>query len=243
MNWRALASSIFDYLDQVPSPKWLGIAATCVSLVLLIGLIVLSDRYLRLRRRVAVQGEGDPAQTATVGWEDELAPISLEGERRALIDRVLPRRPRTFLLAVGTLAVACWAGGLALATDAHAFLTSRELPGANATGLMAPRPHRVQPDDMKRGRGVERLGRLPLSFEGAERAGEARRERVRNVMVARNREHRRPQRAEESRRIHQLSLPPPVTEITAGDDQLGFEAVDQHGRTALDRLVVTRAEM
>src|SRR5438128_2080405 len=126
MNWRALASSIFDYLDQVPSPKWLGIAATCVSLVLLIGLIVLSDRYLRLRRRVAEQGEGDPAQTATVGWEDEPAPISLEGERRALIDRVLPRRPRTFLLAVGTLAVAGWAAGLALTTDAHALLTSRE---------------------------------------------------------------------------------------------------------------------
>ena len=75
MNWRALASSIFDYLDQVPSPKWLGVAATCVSLVLLIGLIVLSDRYLRLRRRVAEQGEADPAETATVGWEDELAPI------------------------------------------------------------------------------------------------------------------------------------------------------------------------
>ena len=61
MNWRALASSIFDYLDQVPSPKWLGIAATCVSLVLLVGLIVLSDRYLRLRRRVVrAGGEGTP---------------------------------------------------------------------------------------------------------------------------------------------------------------------------------------
>ena len=53
MNWRALASSMFDSIDQVPSPKWLGIAATCVSLVLLLGLIVLSDRYLRLRRRFA----------------------------------------------------------------------------------------------------------------------------------------------------------------------------------------------
>src|SRR5204862_7540138 len=83
-------------------------------------------RYLRLRRRVAEQGESDPARPATAGWEDELAPISLEGERRALVDRLLPRRPRTFLLTVGVLAVACWAGGLALTTDAHAFLTSRE---------------------------------------------------------------------------------------------------------------------
>jgi hypothetical protein len=60
------------------------------------------------------------------GWEDELAPISLEGERRAPIDRLLPRRPRAFLLAVAALAAACWAAGLGLATDAYAFLTSHE---------------------------------------------------------------------------------------------------------------------
>jgi hypothetical protein len=126
MNWRALVSSLLDYFDQVPSPKWLGVAATCVALVLLLGLIVLSDRYLRLRRRVTEQGDADPTDKATGGWEDELAPISLEGERRALVDRLLPRRPRTFLLAVGTLAVACWAAGLALTTDVYAFLSSRE---------------------------------------------------------------------------------------------------------------------
>jgi hypothetical protein len=125
MDWRALVSSLLDYFDQVPSPKWLGVAATCVALMLLLGLIVLSDRYLRLRRRVTVQGV-DPTGTAHGGWEDELAPISLEGERRALVDRLLPRRPRTFLLAVVTLAVACWAGGLALTTDVYAFFTSRE---------------------------------------------------------------------------------------------------------------------
>jgi hypothetical protein len=126
MNWRALASSLFDYFDQVPSPKWLGLVATGVALVLLLGLIVLSDRYVRLRRRVVEQGGADPADTAAGGWEDELAPISLEGERRALVDRLLPRRPRTFLWAVAALAVACWAGGLALATDTYTFLTSRE---------------------------------------------------------------------------------------------------------------------
>jgi hypothetical protein len=123
MNWRGLASSLFEYFDQVPSPKWLGIAATGVSLLLLVGLIVLSDRYVRLRRRVAVQGEPGAADG---GWEDELAPISLEGERRALIDSVLPRRPRTFLWAVGALAVACWGGGLALTSDVYAFFSSRE---------------------------------------------------------------------------------------------------------------------
>src|SRR5262249_50632174 len=60
------------------------------------------------------------------GWEDELAPISLEGERRAPVDRLLPRRPRPFVIAVLLLAIACWVAGLVLAEDTYAFLTSRE---------------------------------------------------------------------------------------------------------------------
>jgi hypothetical protein len=128
MNGRVLISSVLDFIEQVPSPKWLGVAATSAALVLLIGLIVLSDRYVRLRRRVAEQGEEDSglAHAGIAGWEDELAPISLEGERRALLDRILPRQPRTFLLTVAALAMGCWAAGLALTTDAYAFLTSRE---------------------------------------------------------------------------------------------------------------------
>ena len=128
MNARALFSSFYDFIDQVPSPKWLGIAATGAALVLLVGLIVLSDRYLRLRRRFSEQGEpGGPSSHAGIaGWEDELAPISLEGERRVPVDRLLPRSPRPFLLAVAVVAVACWAAGLALATDTYAFLTNHE---------------------------------------------------------------------------------------------------------------------
>src|SRR5262249_60456640 len=60
------------------------------------------------------------------GWQDELPPISLEGERRAPVDRLLPRQPRAFLIAVCVLAAACWAAGLALNEDVWAFLTSRE---------------------------------------------------------------------------------------------------------------------
>ena len=128
MNARALFSSFYDFIDQVPSPKWLGIAATGAALVLLVGLIVLSDRYLRLRRRFSEQGEpgGASSHAGIAGWEDELAPISLEGERRVPVDRLLPRSPRPFLLAVAVVAVACWAAGLALATDSYAFLTSHE---------------------------------------------------------------------------------------------------------------------
>ena len=117
------ALSFWDLVDQVPSPKWLGIAATGASVVLLGGLIALSDRYLRLRRRFSELGVAD---TGVAGWEDELAPISLEGERRAAVDRLLPRQPRAFLMAVGLLAVACWAAGMALADDLYAFLTSHE---------------------------------------------------------------------------------------------------------------------
>jgi len=112
-------------VEQVPSPKWLGMAATGASVVLLVGLIALSDRYLRLRRRVSELGTAS-ADAGVAGWEDELAPISLEGERRAVVDRLLPRQPRAFLIAVGLLAVACWAAGLALADDLYAFLRSRE---------------------------------------------------------------------------------------------------------------------
>jgi len=117
------ALSFWDLVDQVPSPKWLGLAATGASVVLLGGLIALSDRYLRLRRRF---GELGVADIAVAGWEDELAPISLEGERRAAVDRLLPRQPRAFLIAVGLLVVACWAAGLTLADDLYAFLTSHE---------------------------------------------------------------------------------------------------------------------
>src|SRR5262249_923044 len=107
MKGTTLALRFWDLVDQVPSPKWLGIAATSASVVLLLGLITLSGRYLRLRRRFAELGEPGSASidVGAPGWEDELAPISLEGERRAPVDRLLPRRPRPFVIAVLLLAI------------------------------------------------------------------------------------------------------------------------------------------
>lgn len=125
MNWRAIASGIVDHLEQVPSPKWLGIVATFASVVLLLALIALSERHLRLRRKLTVQGLVPPGE-APAGWEDELSPVSLEGEGRAVVDNLLPRQPRPFLLTVAILALACWVVGFALAIDPYAFLTSRE---------------------------------------------------------------------------------------------------------------------
>jgi hypothetical protein len=128
MNWPILAITLWDFVEEVPSPKWLALAASGASVVLLGGLIALSDRYLRLRRRVSELGEPSlPAPGAgAAGWEDELPPISLEGERRAPVDRLLPRQPHAFLIAVCVLAAACWAAGLALTEDVWEFLTSRE---------------------------------------------------------------------------------------------------------------------
>ena len=124
MDWRAFASRILDFIEQVPSPKWLGLVATCIAVVLLAALIALSERHLRLRRKLSEQGLG--LTDGLAGWEDELAPISLEGEGRAMVDRWLPRRPRPFLMTVGLIAVACWGLGLSLAADPYAFLVSRE---------------------------------------------------------------------------------------------------------------------
>lgn len=125
MDWRGVASRIVEFLEQVPSPKWLGIVATCIAVVLLVALIALSERHLRLRRRVSEQGLALPG-LALAGWEDELPPISLEGEGRAMVDRWLPRRPRPFMLTVGLIALLCWGLGLSLSADPYAFLTSRE---------------------------------------------------------------------------------------------------------------------
>jgi hypothetical protein len=124
MDWRAVASRLLDSIEQVPSPKWLGLVATCIAVVLLAALIALSERHLRLRRKLSEQGLG--LTDGLAGWEDELAPISLEGEGRAMVDRWLPRRPRPFLMTVGLIAVACWGLGLSLAADPYAFLVSRE---------------------------------------------------------------------------------------------------------------------
>lgn len=127
MSWRAIASGIVEHLEQVPSPKWLGLVATFACVVLLLALIALAERHLHLRRRLADGQQGPtPDGEHPAGWEDELAPISLEGEGRAMVDNLLPRRPRPFLLTVAILALGCWTAGFALAVDPYAFLTSRE---------------------------------------------------------------------------------------------------------------------
>ena len=118
-----------------------------------------------------------------------------------------------------------------------------ELSGPDAPGLVAPRPHRVQPDDVECRRGVQRLGRLPLLLELAKGVGEAGREGVRDVVVARDSQDRRSERAQEARRAGELSLAATVAEIAARHDQLRPKALDQNRCATLDRVVVTCPEM
>jgi hypothetical protein len=129
MDWRTRLGNLVDTLERLPNLKWLALAAVVTAVLLLFVVVVLSVRYVDLRRRLAAKdepaGEGF-VYSALPSWEELGPPMSLEGEGRALIDRVLPRRPRNFLLAVAALAIGCWVLGLALAPDALAFLTNPE---------------------------------------------------------------------------------------------------------------------
>ncbi len=119
----------------------------------------------------------------------------------------------------------------------------RQLVVANAAGLVAPGPDRIQADDVERGGGVRRFTRLPLPLEAAERAGEARRKGVRYVVIARYRQYGAGEAVQEARGVGELILAAAMAEVSAGDDELGLKALDQNGCAALDRVVVPRSEM
>lgn len=129
MDWGTRISDLIGQIERLSSLRWLAGAALGAALVLLLALLVLFLRYVELRRRLAEKdapsGQGF-VYSAIPSWEELGPPMSLEGEGRALIDRVLPRRPRNFLLAVAALAMGCWLAGLALTDNAYAFLTSPE---------------------------------------------------------------------------------------------------------------------
>jgi hypothetical protein len=66
-------------------------------------------------------------RAGSVAGEEPMVPLTLEGgPPLAWIDRVLPSRPRPFILVVLGLSVGCWLLGLLLASDRMKFLESRE---------------------------------------------------------------------------------------------------------------------
>jgi len=129
MDWSAHIALVLEYIERLLGEPWLVLATTYTSLVLLLALIVLSMRYARLRRRLAAGPEQipEPGPYALSAVGEELPrPITLEGSSEALIDRILPHRPRPFLLVVFALAAGFWVLGLALAPDILQFLKARE---------------------------------------------------------------------------------------------------------------------
>jgi hypothetical protein len=80
---------------------------------------------------------------------------------------------------------------------------------------------------------VNGLGRLPAALELLEGAGEARDRGVGDVVVARDREHGRPETAEKVGGAVVLVGPATVRQVAARDDQLGIEALDQAHETRL----------
>ena len=62
-------------------------------------------------------------------------------------------------------------------------------------------------------------------------------------MVPGDGEQRRPERAQEARRVLLLTALGAVGEVAAGDDQLRLDALDEGCEPELDVSVVTRSEM
>ena len=105
-------------------------------------------------------------------------------------------------------------------------------------------PGRVDPDHVHAGKGHRGLGRLPDALELRPWPREARR-RVRNVVVPRHREHRRPERAQERSRLLELRPAAAMGEIARGDDELRLEALDEPGQRpcVLDSPLLVRAHV
>lgn len=110
MDWQAQAWALFENLQRLQYPWWLSPSTMVVALLLLVALAIVFDRYLRARALLAKHP--DPARsfadTLPLGDEDTPRGISLEGEGRALVDRILPRRPGNFVLAVLAFVIGCW---------------------------------------------------------------------------------------------------------------------------------------
>ena len=125
----------------------------------------------------------------------------------------------------------------------QSLLRVGQLRRADPARLVPPRANRVEADDVQSGRGVGRLGRLPLPLELPKRVGEPTREGVRDVVIARNRQHGPVEAVEKTRGAGELVLPSPVGQVAARDDQFRLEALDQSRCPTLDRIVVTRSVM
>jgi hypothetical protein len=118
-----------------------------------------------------------------------------------------------------------------------------QLPRADAPGLMEPGTHGVQADDVQPLRSVGRLRRLPVTLELLVRAREARDRGVWNVVVTGHGENGSTDALEEPCGAVVLFGTAPVGQVTARDDQLGVDALDQVGKARLEPRLLVCAHM
>jgi hypothetical protein len=116
---------VLQRIEGLLDGKWVAMAATGVSLLLLLALIATWVRYARLRRILEAGGlYEEPQADAGPG-----RPAHSEARRPgsgALIERLLPRGVPAFLLLVTALAAASWTLGYVLAPNTQRFLASPE---------------------------------------------------------------------------------------------------------------------
>jgi hypothetical protein len=115
---------VLERIDGLLNERWVALAATCTSLVLLLALMVVSVRYARLRQILEAGGVHGHESAAVRGGH--AASTVLESRSRALIDRLLPGSVSVFLALVVALAGGVWALGYALAPDKARFLAAPE---------------------------------------------------------------------------------------------------------------------
>jgi hypothetical protein len=123
MDWQQSLLGAFDNIAALPVPRWLALTSLITSIVLLLVVLWLFAYAVRMRARAA---EGPSASASPSLWDEHLPTVSLEGEGNALVDRVLPRHPRPFLITVLVISAGCWLLGLLLAERPDVFLADSE---------------------------------------------------------------------------------------------------------------------
>jgi hypothetical protein len=124
MDWQKSLLGAFDNITALPVPRWLALTSLIASILLLVVVLWLMAYAIRMRGRLAASTTGDASATSV--WDEHLPSVSLEGEGNALIDRLLPRRPRPFLLTVIAISIALWIVGLLISERPEVFLADTE---------------------------------------------------------------------------------------------------------------------
>ncbi len=121
----------------------------------------------------------------------------------------------------------------------------RELESASveAAALVAPGADGVEPADDGAGGPQGRVGRPDHSLEPLPRSREPRRECVRDVVIAGHRENGNRETVEERPGLLELTDPPAVRQIAAGDDELGLELPTELDERIVERRCLTGAAM